>query len=91
MTKLLYRFACVCGGMIVVYSHVKQNKMGRVNLYQIANDLNQMYCEVHNKSIGAVVQEDKIVFKNPCCNEFEQEMNVEYAARVDKYLGGFVA
>ena len=58
--------------------------MAHTNLYQIANDLNQMVCNIHNKSIGALVEGGEIVFKNPYCNGFEQQMNVEYATRLDK-------
>jgi len=56
--------------------------MSDINLYQIANDLNNMLCIIHNKSIGAVVEGDTIFFKNPCCNAFEQQMNIEYEMRL---------
>ena len=61
--------------------------MPEINLYQIANDLNNMECDVHNKTVGAVVKDDDIVFKNPCCSEFEQQMKNEYSTRLEKQLG----
>lgn len=60
--------------------------MPKLNLSELANRLENMRCNEHNKSPEITFGEFAIYYSNICCDKFGEELDLEYEKLVNEYV-----